>query len=41
MWFPEEAFDDEAKRSRLFDQATRGAFMWEREEEAARAAVPS
>lgn len=35
IWFPEEAFDDEAKRSRLFDDATRGAFMWERQEEQA------
>lgn len=33
VWFPEEAFDDEAKRGRLFDDATRGAFMWERQEQ--------
>eukprot|EP00752_Nemacystus_decipiens_P007293 g6525.t2 len=33
IWFPEEAFDDEAKRSRLFDDATRGAFVWEREQQ--------
>lgn len=39
VWFPEEAFDDETKRSRLFDQATRGAFMWEMGEEEARAIV--
>ncbi|CAM9746254.1 unnamed protein product [Laminaria digitata] len=39
VWFPEEAFDDETKRAGLFDQATRGAFMWEREEEEAAGAV--
>ncbi|CAM9910938.1 unnamed protein product [Ectocarpus sp. 12 AP-2014] len=37
VWFPEEAFDDEAKRGRLFDDATRGAFMWERHEQGATA----
>lgn len=37
IWFPEEAFDDEVKRSRLFDDATRDAFIWNRDEQ--RAAV--
>lgn len=32
VWFPEEAFEDEARRSRLFDDAIRGAFIWESEE---------
>ncbi|CAN0466567.1 unnamed protein product [Ascophyllum nodosum] len=31
VWFPEEAFENSEKRRRLFDDATRGAFMWERE----------
>lgn len=37
VWFPEEAFDDEDKRGRLFNDATRGAFMWERQEQGATA----
>ncbi|CAM9170893.1 unnamed protein product [Ectocarpus sp. 6 AP-2014] len=37
VWFPEEAFDNGAKRGRLFDDATRGAFMWERQEQVATA----
>eukprot|EP00904_Undaria_pinnatifida_P012410 jgi/Undpi1/829/HiC_scaffold_10.g04293.m1 len=41
VWFPEEAFEDKTNRSRLFDQATRGAFMWEREEGASRAVIAS
>lgn len=31
VWFPEEAFEDKSKRIRLFGEATRGAFMWESE----------
>lgn len=31
VWFPEEAFEDEDKRKRLFGEATKGAFMWESE----------
>lgn len=41
VWFPEEAFEDETKRLRLFDDATRGAFKWERETEAAENVVVS
>ncbi|CAN0237499.1 unnamed protein product, partial [Phaeothamnion confervicola] len=31
VWFPEEAFAAPAPRRQLLEEATRGAFLWERE----------
>ncbi|CAM9602417.1 unnamed protein product [Discosporangium mesarthrocarpum] len=39
VWFPEEAFVDEDTRQRLFNDATRGSFLWENDAEGDRGAV--